>query len=62
MSDSTGSGDIVDERTAGSTELAGEADIGRQSQKTLQDRCFDAGKCPGAAAFEGQVILAGARH
>ncbi len=59
MSDSTGSGDIVDERTAGSTELVVEADTGRQAQKTLQDAFFDAGKGPGAVAFVGQDVLTG---
>ena len=59
MSDSTESGDIVDERTAGSAESVVEADTCRQAQKTLQDPLCDAGKGASAVTFEGQKVLAG---
>ena len=51
MVDSTGSGEIVDQRTAGATKLVVEADAYRQAQQALGDAL--------AVAFEGQQVLAG---
>ena len=59
MIDSTESGDIVDQRTAGATQLVIEHDAGRQREKTLEDALPDTGEGTRAVAFEGQDVLAG---
>ena len=57
MIDSTSSGDVVDQRTAGATQLVVEHDAGRQRQKALGDALPDAGEGAGPMAFEGQDVL-----
>ena len=59
MSDSTGSGDVVDECAAGAAELVVEGDAGREAEEALQDAFFDAGEGAGAVAFEGEQVFAG---
>jgi hypothetical protein len=59
MIDSTDSGDVVDQCTAGPTELVVETDARGQAQKTPQDVLFDAGNGPGSVALEGEQVLAG---
>jgi hypothetical protein len=53
MVDSTGSGEIVGQRTAGATKLVVEADAYRRTQQALGDAL--------AVAFGGRQILAGPR-
>ena len=59
MIDSTESGHVVDQRTAGATQLVVEHDAGRKCQKALQDALPDVGEGAGPMAFQGQDVLAG---
>ncbi len=60
MVDSTaGSGDVVDERAAGASELVVEDDAGGEAEEALQDAFSEAGECAGAVTFEGEDVLAG---
>src|SRR5574340_1112164 len=59
MVDSTRSGDIVDERAAGTPELVVEADASSEAEEALQDPFAQTGQRAGAVALECQQVLAG---
>src|SRR5438105_752784 len=59
MSDSTGLGDIVDERAAWAAEMVVEGDAGGEAEEALKDAFFDAVEGAGAVAFEGEQVFAG---
>ena len=50
MSDSTGSGDVVDECAAGAAELVVECDAGGEGEDALEDAFFDPEQGAGAVA------------
>src|SRR4029453_16650631 len=59
MSDSTGSGDVVDECAAWAAELVVEGDAGGEGEEALEDAFSDAGEGAGAVAFECEQVFAG---
>src|SRR5436305_1397149 len=59
MSDSTGSGDVVDECAAGAAELVVEGDAGGEGEEALEDAVSDAEQGAGAVAFEREQLFAG---
>src|ERR1700681_3236394 len=59
MSDSTRSGDVVDECAAGAAELVVEADAGGEGEEALDDAFSEALEGAGAVAFEGEQVFAG---
>src|SRR4051794_19418114 len=59
MVDSTPLGAVVDECTAGSSELVVEGDGGGQAAEALQDSFAESGEGAGAVAFEGEEVFAG---
>src|SRR5258708_2032432 len=59
MSDSTSSGDIVDECAAWSAELVVEGDAGGEGEETLEDAFSEAVEGTGAVAFEREEVFAG---
>src|ERR1700688_965150 len=59
MTDSTRSGDIVDECAARAAELVVEDDAGGECEEALEDAFFDACEGSCAVAFEGEEVFAG---
>src|SRR4051794_41278543 len=59
MVDSTRLGAVVDEGTAGSSELVVEGDRGGQAAESGEDPFAQSGEGAGAVAFERQEVLAG---
>src|SRR5512134_1833586 len=59
MSDSARSGAVVDECTAGSSELVVERDRGGQAAEAREDSFAQACECAGAVAFEREQVFAG---
>src|SRR6202162_1694803 len=59
MIDSTGSGAVVDERTARPAELMIQRDRRCEAEQPLQDALAEPGKGPCAVAFEREDVLAG---
>jgi hypothetical protein len=58
MSDSTGSGDVVDECAGWAAELVVEGDAAGEAEEALEDAFFDAVEGAGAVAFEGEQVFA----
>src|SRR3974390_1009305 len=59
MVDSARLGAVVDECTAGASELVVEGDCGGEGAEAGEDAFADAGECAGAVAFEGEQVFAG---
>src|ERR1700748_3286336 len=59
MSDSTRSGDIVDECAAGAAELVVEGDAGGECEEALENAFFDASEGAGAVTFEREEGFSG---
>src|ERR1700676_3034642 len=59
MSDSTSSGDVVDECAAWAPELVVEGDAGGEGEEALEDAFSEAVEGAGAVAFEGEEVFAG---
>src|SRR5271167_2322366 len=60
MVDSAGGlGAVVDECSAGASELVVEGDRGGQAAEALKDSFSEAGEGASAVAFEGEQVLAG---
>src|SRR6516165_772246 len=59
MSDSTRSGDVVDECAAGASELVVEDDAGGEAEEALEDAFSEALDGAGAVPLEGEEVFAG---
>jgi len=59
MSDSTRLGDVVDEGTAGASELVVEGDGCGEAAEAGEDAFSETGECAGAVAFEREQVFAG---
>src|SRR3954469_22204836 len=59
MVDSARLGAVVDEGTAGASELVVECDRGGQAAEAGEDAFPESGECAGAVAFEGEQVFAG---